>query len=254
MIKRQHSSPILRRETMTGFAIDAWWRWHVTGGFALRNFSVVATCAGFHGGDFFVIDLRRIPVFSAMTHYAFLTGTDVACRFSWYTHAVMTTDASPGDITMIEIRNRPIRGVLVAGIAVGADRGGHVRRGFADGAAGRKHTIVATIATRCYDKCVAECLRFGKSLRRYVMTRLTVNPTGRWKMHGGLAGREAAVMTHITRLRIRQFKVINEKRGPSFAAMAAVASIGAQHVSDRFARRTHAVMTTHTILNRGRSM
>jgi len=79
MIKRQHSSPILRRETMTGFAIDAWWRWHVTGGFALRYFSVVAACAGFYGGDFFMINLSRIPGCRAMANVTFCTRPDVTC-------------------------------------------------------------------------------------------------------------------------------------------------------------------------------
>lgn len=86
------------------------------------------------------------------------------------------------------------------------------------------------------------------------MTRLTIDAGGRRKMHGGLAGCTATVMTHITRRRIRQLKVIHEKRSPGFAGVATITTIGAQHVRDRFTRRSHTVMTARAILDRCGSM
>lgn len=172
---------------MAGFAIDTRWRWHVAGGFALCNFSVVARGARSHRGDFIVVDLRWIPVCCAMANFAFRTRSNMTGGFSGCTHSIVATDASRCDIAMIEVSNRPIDCVVMAGIAVGAGRNGHMGCGLADGATCRKHAVVTTVATRRGDERMAESLCLSKGLRRYVMARFAVDATGRWKVRSGLA-------------------------------------------------------------------
>lgn len=147
---------------MTGFAIDTQRCWHVTGGFALCGLAVVTVCARSNRSDLVVIDFRRIPACCAMTNFAFRTRSDMTGGFSCCTYPIVTTDARRCDIAMIEIGNRPIGCIVMAGIAIGANCSGHVGRGFADRVTRCKHAVVTTIASCCGGQRMAKTLRLGK--------------------------------------------------------------------------------------------
>lgn len=73
-----------------------------------------------------------------MARFAFCAGKNMARGFASRTNAIVTTDASRRDVAMIKIGDGPIARIVMAGVAIGADRGRHVGRGFADGATCRK--------------------------------------------------------------------------------------------------------------------